>query len=48
MKVYSEANIPSGKAWEEMLHKMHTFTDQILISLLDTYQVLETNTNGKS
>jgi excisionase family DNA binding protein len=48
MKVYSEANIPSGKAWEEMLGKMHTFTDQILISLLDTFQALETNSNGKS
>lgn len=48
MKVYSEANIPSGKAWEEMLGKMHTFTDQILISLLETYQALETSTNGKS
>ncbi len=48
MKVYSEANIPSGKAWEEMLGKMHTFTDQILISLLDTYQALELNSNGKS
>lgn len=48
MKVYSEANVPSGKAWEEMLGKMHTFTDQILISLLDTYQALETNSNGKS
>jgi len=48
MKVYSEANIPSGKAWEEMLQKMHTFTDQILISLLDTYQALETGSNGKN
>ena len=48
MKVYSEANVPSGKAWEEMLGKMHTFTDQILISLLDTYQALETNSNGKN
>ena len=48
MKVYSEANIPSGKAWKEMLHKIHTFTDQILISLLDTYQALETNSNGKN
>jgi excisionase family DNA binding protein len=48
MKVYSEANIPSGKAWEEMLRKMHTFTDQILISLLDTYRALETNANGKN
>lgn len=41
MKVYREANILSGRAWEEMLHKMHTFTDQILISLLETYQKLE-------
>ena len=48
MKVYSEANIPSGKAWEEMLSKMQTFTDQILISLLDTFQALETNSNGKN
>ena len=41
MKVYREANIHSGRAWEEMLHKMHTFTDQILISLLETYHKLE-------
>ena len=41
MKVYREANVLSGKAWEEMLHKMHTFTDQILISLLETYQKFE-------
>jgi excisionase family DNA binding protein len=41
MKVYREANILSGKAWEDMLHKMHTFTDQILISLLETYRKLE-------
>jgi excisionase family DNA binding protein len=47
MKVYSEANIPSGKAWEEMLAKMHTYTDQILISLLETYQALESNSVGR-
>ena len=41
MKVYREANILSGKAWEDMLHKMHNFTDQILISLLETYRKLE-------
>lgn len=41
MKVYREANILSGKAWEDILHKMHTFTDRILISLLETYQKLE-------
>ena len=41
MEVYREANILSGKAWEDMLHKMHTFTDQILVSLLETYHKLE-------
>ena len=41
MKVYREANILSGNAWEEMLHKMHTFTDRILISLLETYNKFE-------
>jgi excisionase family DNA binding protein len=48
VKVYSEANVPSGKAWGEMLHNMHAFTDQILISLLDTFHTLERNTNGKN
>ena len=42
MKVFREANILSGSAWEEMMHKMHTFTDQILVSLLETYHKLET------
>ncbi|MFZ5822333.1 MAG: MerR family DNA-binding transcriptional regulator [Chloroflexota bacterium] len=46
--VYSQANIPSGPAWEDMLHKMHAFTDQILVSLLETYLALETNAGGKS
>jgi hypothetical protein len=41
MKVYREANIHSGRVWEEMLHKMHTFTDLILLSLLETYHKLE-------
>lgn len=41
VKVYSDANIPSGKAWGEMLHKIHAFTDDILISLLDTFHALE-------
>ena len=41
MKVYREANIHSGRAWEEMLHKMHHFTDLILLTLLETYHKLE-------
>jgi len=40
IKVYTEANVPSKKA-TEMYRKMHTFTDEILISLLDTYRTLE-------
>ena len=40
IKVYTEANVPTKKA-TEMYAKMHTFTDDILISLLDTYRTLE-------
>jgi excisionase family DNA binding protein len=34
---YRDANIP----FDEMLHRMHAFTDDILVSLLQTYQKLE-------
>lgn len=34
---YRDANIPL----DEMLHRMHVFTDDILVSLLQTYQKLE-------
>lgn len=40
IKVYSEANVPTKRA-TEMYTKIHTFTDEILISLLDTYRKLE-------
>jgi excisionase family DNA binding protein len=43
IRVYQESNFPAGAAWQEMLHKFHTFTDQILLSLLETYQALENN-----
>ena len=39
-KVYSEAHVSSKRA-TEMYTKMHTFTDEILISLLETYRKLE-------
>jgi excisionase family DNA binding protein len=39
--VYQETKIPSGAAWGEMLHRVHAFTDQIMLSLLETYQALE-------
>lgn len=38
--VYGNANVPSGQT-ADMFHKMHTFTDDILISLLQTYKSLE-------
>ncbi len=37
VQVYREANIP----FDELLHRMHAFTDEILVSLLQTYQKLE-------
>jgi excisionase family DNA binding protein len=41
-KVYGEANVPSGQT-AEMFRRMHSFTDEILISLLQTFQSLNTN-----
>ena len=43
--VYQEARIPSATAWSGMLHKVHTFTDLILISLLETYLSFEQKPN---
>ena len=40
IKVYSEANVPTRQA-AGVYSKIHSFTDQILISLLDTYSKLE-------
>ncbi|HXF86366.1 MAG TPA: helix-turn-helix domain-containing protein [Anaerolineales bacterium] len=40
IKVYTEANIPPKQA-SAMYTKIHTFTDEILISLLETYRKLE-------
>lgn len=40
IKVYTEANVPAKRA-TEMYARMHTFTDDILISLLETYRKLE-------
>ncbi|MBI3162114.1 MAG: helix-turn-helix domain-containing protein [Chloroflexi bacterium] len=42
VKVYGEANVPSGQT-ADMFQKMHVFTDDILISLLQTFQALNKN-----
>lgn len=41
IKVYTEANIPARRA-AEIYVRIHSFTDDILISLLETYRTLET------
>ena len=41
VSVYQEANVPGGEAWQEMLHRVHNFTDRILLALLETYQAFE-------
>lgn len=39
--VYRDVRIPSGTAWSDMLYKINSFTDHILISLLETYHSFE-------
>lgn len=41
VNTYEEARVPPGLAWGKMLNKIHTFTDQILVNLLQTYQIFE-------
>lgn len=41
MNVYQDANIPSGAAWGGMLKKVNAYTDQVMLSLLQTYQAFE-------
>jgi excisionase family DNA binding protein len=41
VNVYGEANVLSGAAWADMLHKLHHFTDEILLSLLQTYDAFD-------
>jgi len=41
VSAYEQAKVPSGIAWGKMMHKLHTFTDQVLLALLETYQTFE-------
>ncbi len=38
LSVYESASVRSSHAWGNMIRKMNAFTDQILITLLDTYE----------
>jgi excisionase family DNA binding protein len=40
LKLYADANAQTGPAIE-LFHKMQNFTDEILVTLLETYQALE-------
>jgi excisionase family DNA binding protein len=42
IKVYQEANVPSGQT-AEIFGKMYAFTDDILVSLLQTFQTLNSS-----
>jgi len=39
--VYQETNAPSARAWADILRKVNTFADQILLHLLETYQAMK-------
>jgi excisionase family DNA binding protein len=40
IQVYQEANAPSGRAWADILRRVNTFADEILLHLLETYQAM--------
>ncbi len=41
IQAYQEANVPSGQAWGEILRKVNSFTDSILLHLLETFRAME-------
>lgn len=43
LATYEDAGVRSPQAWGDMARKMDAFTNQILLSLLETYQSLEKN-----
>ncbi|HEY4718335.1 MAG TPA: helix-turn-helix domain-containing protein [Anaerolineales bacterium] len=44
LAVYETAAIHSAQAWKEMTQKIEAFTNQVLISLLETYQITKNKT----
>jgi excisionase family DNA binding protein len=41
IQVYRQANVPSGQAWADILHKVNAYTDLILLHLLETYEAMK-------
>lgn len=42
-EVYLESRVADVQAWGEMLSRLHSFTDQTMLSLMETYQAFENN-----
>jgi len=45
LTVYEAASVRSPSAWSDMFRKVNAFTDQILITLLETYEVYDRGNN---
>lgn len=41
--VYRDAHVSGAEAWQEMFMRIHHFTDQVMLSLLETFQAFENN-----
>jgi len=41
VNAYEDAHVPPGLAWGKMIKRVHTFTDQILVDLLQTFHAFE-------
>jgi excisionase family DNA binding protein len=48
IEVYQVANVPSGRAWGEVLRLVNAFTDLILIELLETFQFRQPTPSGSA
>ncbi len=45
LSVYEAASVSSSQAWSDMFRKISSFTDGILITLLETYEAFERGNN---
>lgn len=43
LNVYEEAAVRSPRAWSDMFRKVNSFTDEIMITLMETYEIYERN-----
>ena len=41
LNVYEAAAVSSSRAWSDMFRKINTFTDRIMITLMETYEAFE-------